>query len=381
MKKTCCRVLALCLATLCSSVAQINPASYFPTLIGNRWDFYEAHTSNVVVVAQIVLRDTLQINGKTYFHFPGIWPADTISAVAEGKVYCLNQGREQVIYNLSAQIGDTWNFELPITSTMTWNFIATLQSRTDTVVVPAGTFLNCLRIQIRAQGTSYNRTDWLAPNVGLVYMGTQIPSELRSAVVNGVPYPAAPPELVSPADSAINVSASPMLQWSPTVGATYYVVQVSPYTSSFMTFVFDDTTSASSQVVGPMNYGTKYYWHVSAVINSVWGPWSQTRQFTVVRTSPVERAVYSMPPDFSLGQNYPNPFNPSTRIQYSLPRAAHVRLTLYDILGRQVAILADGMEESGSYQIQWNANLPSGIYFYRLQAGEFLETKKMTLLR
>jgi hypothetical protein len=382
MKKTCCGVLALGFATVCCSIAQINPASYFPTSIGNRWDFYEANTSNVIVVAQIVLRDSFQINGKTYFHFPGIWPADTISAVADGKVYCLSQGREQVIYNLSSLVGDTWNFELPITSTMTWNFIATLQSRTDTVVVPAGKFLNCQRIQIRAQGTSYNRTDWLAPNVGLVYMGAQIPSELRSAIVNGVQYPGEPPALVAPADSAVNISASPILRWSPSDGATYYVVQVSPYTSSFMTFVFDDTTSTTSQVVGPLNYGTKYFWHVSAFNNGVWGPWSQTRQFTVVRTSSVEPAENSMPAQFGLGQNYPNPFNPTTAVSFQLSAISAVTLKVFDVLGREVSTLVDEVGQPGVYKVQWDGSgMPSGIYFYRLQAGEFVETKKMILLK
>jgi hypothetical protein len=87
------------------------------------------------------------------------------------------------------------------------------------------------------------------------------------------------------------------------------------------------------------------------------------------------------PHGYSLSTAYPNPFNPSTRIQYSLQKAGNVRLTVFDILGKQVAILVDESKEAGSYQVQWNPQLPSGVYFYRLQAGEFVQTKKVILLR
>jgi hypothetical protein len=88
------------------------------------------------------------------------------------------------------------------------------------------------------------------------------------------------------------------------------------------------------------------------------------------------------PANSLLGQNYPNPFNPSTTISYSLPKAAQVSLKIFNALGQEVVTLVDEQKAQGSYQIRWNTtNLPSGIYFYHLQAEEFVETKKMILLR
>jgi hypothetical protein len=98
-----------------------------------------------------------------------------------------------------------------------------------------------------------------------------------------------------------------------------------------------------------------------------------------VTSVPESKAAY--PKGYSLSMAYPNPFNSSTRIQYSLPKAANVRLTVYDIRGKQVAILVDEKKEAGSYQVEWNPELPSGVYFYRIQAGEFKDSKKMLLLR
>ncbi|MCD6162732.1 MAG: T9SS type A sorting domain-containing protein [candidate division Zixibacteria bacterium] len=86
--------------------------------------------------------------------------------------------------------------------------------------------------------------------------------------------------------------------------------------------------------------------------------------------------------DFSLSQNYPNPFNPTTTIAYDLPKQSHVNIDIYDILGRQVETLVNKQQPAGYHQAIWNANSkPSGMYFYKLKAGEFTETKKMLLLK
>jgi hypothetical protein len=89
-----------------------------------------------------------------------------------------------------------------------------------------------------------------------------------------------------------------------------------------------------------------------------------------------------LPRKLTLSQNYPNPFNPTTTISYSLPASGHVKLTIYDILGRRVAIPFDGAQTAGEHQLVWNASAyPSGLYFARLEAGEKAQTVKMVLLK
>jgi len=86
--------------------------------------------------------------------------------------------------------------------------------------------------------------------------------------------------------------------------------------------------------------------------------------------------------NFTLSQNYPNPLNPSTKIRYSIPNTSKVLIKIYDILGNEIETLVDEQKPVGSYEIEFDATaLPSGIYFYRLQAGPFVETKKMILLK
>ncbi len=86
------------------------------------------------------------------------------------------------------------------------------------------------------------------------------------------------------------------------------------------------------------------------------------------------------PGNYMLSQNYPNPFNPSTKVRFAVPKAGLVKLTVFDAIGREVETLVNGKLTSGSYEVDWNAGrYSSGIYFYKLQSGEFVETKKMIL--
>jgi hypothetical protein len=86
--------------------------------------------------------------------------------------------------------------------------------------------------------------------------------------------------------------------------------------------------------------------------------------------------------DYSLSQNYPNPFNPETKISFSIAKAGNVSLAVYNVVGQKVADLVNGQKAAGKYQITWNANdLASGVYFYRLEVGDFSKTMKMMLLR
>jgi len=86
--------------------------------------------------------------------------------------------------------------------------------------------------------------------------------------------------------------------------------------------------------------------------------------------------------DFNLEQNYPNPFNPTTKIKYTIPEHGFVTVKVYDVLGKEVAALVHEEKSAGNYDVEFNAtSLSSGIYFYQLQAAEFVETKKMVLMR
>ncbi len=96
----------------------------------------------------------------------------------------------------------------------------------------------------------------------------------------------------------------------------------------------------------------------------------------------VEENNILLPTEFSLSQNYPNPFNPSTTIQYAISSKQLVQLKVYDILGSEVATLVNKEQSAGSYKIDFNASqLSSGVYFYRLSAGSYIQTKKMILVK
>lgn len=96
----------------------------------------------------------------------------------------------------------------------------------------------------------------------------------------------------------------------------------------------------------------------------------------------VDQFVDEIPKEFSLAQNYPNPFNPATTIEFSLPRSELATLKIFNLLGEEVATLVNEVRPAGTYRIGWNASgSPSGVYIYRLQAGDFTATKKLILLR
>lgn len=100
-----------------------------------------------------------------------------------------------------------------------------------------------------------------------------------------------------------------------------------------------------------------------------------------------EQELAEIPTEFLLSQNYPNPFNPSTKVKYSIPpvgtqRAVSVQINVFDILGNEIETLVNEEKPAGTYEITWYAEqLPSGVYFYQLKAGEFVQTKKMLLLK
>jgi hypothetical protein len=111
-------------------------------------------------------------------------------------------------------------------------------------------------------------------------------------------------------------------------------------------------------------------------------PYASGKPITGILTDVDQDIGGSLPEAFALLQNYPNPFNAATVVSYQLPVASDVRLSVYDLLGREVALLVDENQEAGSYSLHWNANAwATGVYICRLQAGSDVTSKKMVLAR
>lgn len=192
--------------------------------------------------------------------------------------------------------------------------------------------------------------------------------------------PPQPPTLIRPVQGDTGVSRTPLFVWTRVAQADSYQVQVA-VDPLFNTIVRDTTTADTAKRFGgqQLDVGRWYYWHVGAR-NTGGTNYSSPRSFRVTFTSVDE--LTETPKQFALMQNYPNPFNPATTIRYQLPTRASVLLKVYDLLGREVATLIDGVEEAGYKSVQWDAsNVASGVYLYTLQAGNFAQTKKLVLLR
>ena len=112
-----------------------------------------------------------------------------------------------------------------------------------------------------------------------------------------------------------------------------------------------------------------------------WLPWSLMTWSYVLSPCDVKHA-WAAPVESCLLRNYPNPFNPSTTIRYELPRPLVVRLSVFDILGREVSVLVDGKKEQGAHEVTFNAaNLSSGLYVCTMRAGDYAATVRMLVLK
>jgi len=196
--------------------------------------------------------------------------------------------------------------------------------------------------------------------------------------------PPNPPNLLYPADSAEFISLAPVMDWSDVSGAMTYRIQIStsPMFNPVILNVNGLTNSGYSVQIGILSICTRYYWRVNATNNGGTSQWSQVRTFTTVCPSGVKQISTEIPSEYKLYNNYPNPFNPSTNIKYQITNNRFTTLKIFDILGREVKTLVNEFQKSGIYEVQFSLDgFESGVYFYRLQSGDFVDTKKLILLK
>ena len=196
------------------------------------------------------------------------------------------------------------------------------------------------------------------------------------------------PLLVSPGDGAENIAVDTMLVWEETEGADSYNIQVSK-ANDFSDFVVEeDSLSGLSYDIDGLESLTTYYWRVRAANKAGYSNWSEVWSFTTYDITSVRELADNIPDKFNLEQNYPNPFNPATTIRFALPKAATVQLEIYNMLGQRVATLINGEHyTAGTYEAIWDARddtgneVSSGLYIYRISAGEYMNVKRMVFMK
>ncbi len=190
--------------------------------------------------------------------------------------------------------------------------------------------------------------------------------------------------LRSPLNGATGISLTPTLRWDSADFADDYTLQVSEDSD------FTDIYASVAEITGSganitysdliLEGGTTYYWRVQGNNEFGGAEWSETWSFSTETPSSTENE--ELPREIVLSPNFPNPFNPTTTIQYSLPNSMPVSLRVYDMTGRVVAILVNGTVSAGTHQVTFDAsNLASGMYIYRLEAGEQVLHNKMLLVK
>ncbi len=190
------------------------------------------------------------------------------------------------------------------------------------------------------------------------------------------------PELLIPANAAVNLPQPLILSWSHFIYTDYYVIQVST-NGEFDPIIMEDQTTSTSYEVTGLEPGKIYSWRVKSINECGESDWSDYRVFAVNDQTDIDMIeMGEIPKDYTLRQNYPNPFNPVTQIDFTLPKTEFITLDIFNILGEKVETLVSNEMPAGTYTVTWDATaVPSGIYFYRINTDSFSKTRKMILLK
>ena len=282
--------------------------------------------------------------------------------------------------NEIVNLGHKWDFSFPPSG----HFYISVESTTESVIVPAGTFSNCIKIKLTIKNESEDTTQisyyYLAKDIGEVlnsgwseWQGNYKYELTKSTIV--------PVELSS---FEATVSGNLVcLKWMTESEINNFGFEIERLLDSDWKKI--DFVKGKGTTTVP-----QHYIYRDSLESAVTSAYYRLKQIDTDGTFTYSNMVVvntNFPVTYHLSQNYPNPFNPETIIDYQLPEDCYVRLKIYNFLGQPIRVLVHESKTAGFYSILWDGKndvgkkVPSGIYFYAIKANDFKLIKKMTLIR
>jgi hypothetical protein len=216
----------------------------------------------------------------------------------------------------------------------------------------------------------------------------KFPNPITSKIIKDVP-PELQPQLLLPENEQFINEINPTLSWGEVTNATYFHIMISHYDGENLVEVIIKTTQLQIEVpYGVLDYNTSYFWKVQPLNNSGAGPWSEISNFqtninpNVGADNAINKNNISSGRQIKFYSNYPNPFNPTTKINYEILTNSFVKITVYNVLGKEVKTLVNSYQNAGMHTVEFNASsLASGIYFSRLESNGYVTFGKMNLIK
>jgi len=241
------------------------------------------------------------------------------------------------------------------------------------------------RMYIISQGTSNQELRYIDTLMGGTTLVGPFSGTYKHIAVAGNTFVSPPlpavPTLTYPLGEIHTLT--PLMNWSDVQYAPLYNIQVS---SGAVNVVATFTAQSQYQIPsGILSYNQIYYWRVRAYNGAGYGEWSPSSNF-ICTVSGIQQISGEVPKEFRLYDNYPNPFNPTTTIKFDIPKSSDVRLSVYDMTGREIETLVNEQLPAGTYETKWDGSkYASGIYFVRLTENsprrEQLAIRKMVLAK
>lgn len=254
-------------------------------------------------------------------------------------------------------------------------------------------------------GIDGDATQMMSNDIGIITQGTGLAlsgfgetyaayswkatTEFTNGAINsGQSFTDSLPEVPLPIEPANGINEAPTnisFVWSSAQLANSYTLEISTDIEFANVIYMKTEITDTAQMVENLTSSQMYYWRILAENGNGKSDYSDTWSFTTIVTDIENRE--EIPNEFNLYQNYPNPFNPTTTINYAIPmlnnaNGISVKINVFDILGRYLKTLVNKPVNPGNHSVQFDAaEIPSGVYYYQIKAGSFVQTRKMILLK